>query len=101
MFVALMVAAATQVASAPPAVAASAAAPLSSPVSVKPVSVTALDDRMICKTEESTGSNIPTRICHTSRQWKQIQETGQDMLHDTIERELRVNCVRTSSGCGS
>lgn len=45
-------------------------------------------DRIVCRTENPTGSNIPSRVCHTARQWDESQAGGQKMLNDMNQQSL-------------
>jgi hypothetical protein len=45
-----------------------------------------------CKTEQTTGSFITKRICHTASEWKQLEQNARDLL------ERRQGWGRTGSG---
>ena len=34
-------------------------------------------EKKVCRAEETTGSNIPSRVCHTAPQWKIIDGANQ------------------------
>jgi len=48
------------------------------------VTVHAVADKKICRSEEVTGSNIPEHHCHTKAEWDELQKQ-----HDAEIRTLR------------
>jgi hypothetical protein len=45
------------------------------PDAAKPLNA---DDRVICKREESLGTHLDKRVCHTKREWRQIEADEDD-----------------------
>ena len=41
----------------------------------------AADDTITCRYEKTTGSLFSTRVCHTVRQWKQMESSAHDTLN--------------------
>lgn len=37
-------------------------------------------DRVICKVEESLGTHMDKRVCHTKREWRQIEAEDDDQM---------------------
>jgi hypothetical protein len=67
---------------APSATPASAAAP--------PKAVAAADDdKVICKSEQVTGTRFSTRVCHTKHDWAQIEKDSRDELMDQQSQSYR------------
>ena len=44
------------------------------------------DDDMVCRREAVTGSLIPSRVCMTRGQWKQLQTNGQNDVNNMQTR---------------
>jgi hypothetical protein len=42
----------------------------------------AADDAVTCRYEKTTGSLFAKRVCHTVREWKQMEQAA----HDTLDR---------------
>jgi len=63
------------VCAAPAALLAQVAAPTLAETSAAPA-VKAEKEKKICRREETTGSIMPTRICHTKDEWVQIDEAN-------------------------
>ena len=40
------------------------------------------DDTITCRYEKTTGSLFSKRICHTVRQWKQMEQSAHDTLNN-------------------
>ncbi|HWD25991.1 MAG TPA: hypothetical protein VG387_02405 [Rhizomicrobium sp.] len=40
------------------------------------------DDTVSCRYEKITGSNFTHRICHTQREWKQINDKAKDFMNN-------------------
>jgi hypothetical protein len=38
------------------------------------------DDLVTCRYEKTTGSNFTHRVCHTQREWRQMNVDAKDML---------------------
>jgi hypothetical protein len=43
-------------------------------------------DKKICRRASETGSILPTRICHSAEEWKQLDKVNQDGALDTLRR---------------
>lgn len=43
-------------------------------------------DKKICRRAPETGSVLPTRICHSAEEWKQLDKINQDGALDTLRR---------------
>jgi hypothetical protein len=41
-----------------------------------------VDDTITCRYEKETGSLFAKRICHTVRQWKQMEQSAHDTLNN-------------------
>lgn len=41
----------------------------------------ASDDTITCRYEKETGTLFAKRVCHTVRQWKQMQQSAHDMMN--------------------
>ena len=37
-------------------------------------------DKMVCHTDNATGHLIATRVCHTRREWTQMERNGQEAM---------------------
>jgi hypothetical protein len=37
-------------------------------------------DRVICKSTKVTGSHLPTKICHTAREWEKMRQEARDVI---------------------
>ena len=45
------------------------------------------DNKVICKSQATTGSRFPTRACHTNKQWADIREQSiRDMAEETRDK---------------
>lgn len=43
-------------------------------------------DKKICRRAPETGSILPTRVCHSAEEWKQLDKINQDGALDTLRR---------------
>jgi hypothetical protein len=41
----------------------------------------AADDTITCRYEKTTGSLFARRVCHTVREWRQMEQSAHDMLN--------------------
>ncbi|MEI9989797.1 MAG: hypothetical protein WDM86_07130 [Rhizomicrobium sp.] len=64
----------------PPAPAATA------PATPEPASVTDTNDVVSCRYEQTTGSLLSKRICHTQREWKQMREDARELMDNVSSR---------------
>jgi hypothetical protein len=47
------------------------------------------DDKVVCKSEQVTGSHFSTRVCHTKHEWAQIEKDSRDELMDQQSQSYR------------
>jgi hypothetical protein len=47
------------------------------------------EDKVVCKSEQVTGSRFSTRICHTKHEWAQIEKDSRDELMDQQSQSFR------------
>jgi hypothetical protein len=66
------------------------AAPASAPASaVTKDAATKEDDKIVCKSEQVTGSHFSTRVCHTKHEWAQIEQDSRNELMDQQSQSFR------------
>ncbi len=69
-----------------PAAAATSAMPAAAPN--KAVEV-ADEDKVVCKSQQVTGTRFSSRTCHTKRDWAQIEKDARDALADQQSQSYR------------
>jgi cytochrome c5 len=47
------------------------------------------EDKVVCKSQQVTGSRFSTRICHTKHEWAQIEKDSRDELMDQQSQSFR------------
>jgi hypothetical protein len=47
------------------------------------------DDKVVCKSQQVTGTRFSTRICHTKHDWAQIEKDSRDELMDQQSQSFR------------
>ena len=47
------------------------------------------DDKVVCKSEQVTGSRFSHRVCHTKSEWVQIEKDSRDELMDQQSQSYR------------
>jgi hypothetical protein len=47
------------------------------------------DDKIVCKSEQVTGTRFSTRVCHTKHEWAQIEKDSRDELMDQQSQSYR------------
>ena len=47
-----------------------------------------LQNKMVCKSEASTGSRFQTRTCHTNREWSEIREQNMRVMSEMNRPQL-------------
>ena len=52
-------------------------------------------ERVYCRNETLTGSNLESKVCLTSRQIEELERSGKDLLNGNRQ----AGCVPTKSGC--
>jgi hypothetical protein len=62
-----------------------------SAVAAKPAKgvATADDDKIVCKSQQVTGTRFSTRVCHTKHEWAQIEQDSRDELMDQQSQSYR------------
>ena len=65
-----------------------AAAPPAGKDSAKAAKPASDPNRIVCKTEATTGSLFPTRTCRTQAAWDALREEGQRLTQDIQTRAL-------------
>jgi len=51
-------------------------------------------DRIVCRSEEATGSRIPSKVCHTAREWDQMREDARKNTQDFQDRGNTTTSMR-------
>ncbi|MGN6620693.1 MAG: hypothetical protein ACTHKR_06490 [Sphingomonas sp.] len=46
-------------------------------------------EKKICRSEQTTGSYLPKRTCHTAEEWKAIDGTNADDARATLDQAQR------------
>jgi hypothetical protein len=70
------------------AVALAADSPATIPVATNQPKTTEASEKKICRSDHSTGSIIPKRVCHTQAEWDQMEAEGHQML-DMVQSQRR------------
>jgi Spy/CpxP family protein refolding chaperone len=73
------------------ATAAPSAAAVSAPATTTSAkaSVTGDDEKVVCKSEQVTGTRFATHVCHTKHEWDQIEKDSQDELANQQSQSYR------------
>jgi len=72
------------------ATAAPSAAPVSAPAATSArATVTGDDEKVVCKSEQVTGTRFASHVCHTKHEWDQIEKDSQDELANQQSQSYR------------
>jgi hypothetical protein len=47
------------------------------------------DDKVVCKSQQVTGTRFSSRVCHSKRDWAQIEKDARDELMDQQSQSYR------------
>jgi hypothetical protein len=47
------------------------------------------DDKVVCKSQQVTGTRFSSRVCHTKHEWAQIEQDSRDELMDQQSQSYR------------
>ena len=51
-------------------------------------------DKIVCRNDETTGSRIPTRVCHSQRDWDAMSSDSREKIQDIQDRSTTATPLR-------
>ena len=55
-------------------------------------------DRMVCRTQQETGSRMSSRVCKTAREWEQERLDNQDAIRNATRSGMPPSSMPTAGG---
>ena len=71
----------------------------STPIIIQPSPDQQADNKVVCKSEASTGSRFQSRVCHTSKEWAEMREMHLRAAHEMFDGLLIGSCPEGGFSC--